>query len=259
LPPDAGRYDGRQFGEVIMARSRLLGFVALLVAGVGIAHSATQSSAESELRKAVQEMLDAIAPGNADVWKRYLDERVLLVDENGVVRTKAEMLAEFSPLPPGLVGNLALDTFKMRQHGDIAVLAYEAQEHLDYHGQKLASRYRINDTWQKTAQGWQLLSEQVAAVLKDPPSIKLTQQQLCEYSGTYSLTAEITTTISCTADGLTAERSGRKPSPYLAELKDVFFVAGQPRTRRIFMRDAQGKVVAFVDRREGEDIRWNRT
>jgi len=127
-----------------MARSRLLGFVALLVAGVGIAHSATQSSAESELRKAVQEMLDAIAPGNADVWKRYLDERVLLVDENGVVRTKAEMLAEFSPLPPGLVGNLALDTFKMRQHGDIAVLAYEAQEHLDYHGQKLASRCDVS-------------------------------------------------------------------------------------------------------------------
>jgi ketosteroid isomerase-like protein len=241
-----------------MARSHWLGLVALLVAGVGGAQAAGQSSAEGELRQAVQDMLDAIAPGNADVWKRYLHERVVLVDENGVVRTKSEMLAEFSPLPPGLVGNLALDKFKMEQHGDVAVLAYEAQEHLDYHGQKLASRYRINDTWLQTAQGWQLLSEQVAAVLKDPPSIKLTQQQLCEYSGNYSLTAEITTKIACTSDGLTAQRSGRKPSSYLAEVKDVFFVAGQPRTRRIFVRDAQGKVVAFVDRREGEDIRWNR-
>jgi len=241
-----------------MARSRLLGFVAVLFAGSGVAHAATQSSAAGELRKATQEMLDAIAPGNADVWQRYLHERVVLVDENGAVRTKSQMLAEFSPLPPGLVGNLVVDKFKMEQHGAVAVLAYEAQEHLDYHGQTLQSRYRINDTWLKTPQGWQLLSEQVAAVLKDPPSIKLTQEQLCEYSGTYSLTAEIATTISCTADGLTAERSGRKPSPYLAELKDVFFVAGQPRTRRIFMRDAQGKVVAFVDRREGEDIRRNR-
>ena len=237
---------------------RLLGFVAWVLAGFGIAHAATQSSAEVELRKVVQEMLDAIAPGNADVWKRYLHERVLLVDENGTVRTKSEMLAEFSPLPPGLVGHLAVDKFKIEQHGDVAVLAYEAQEHLDYHGQTLQSRYRINDTWLKTAQGWQLLSEQVAAVLKDPPSIKLTHQQLCGYSGTYSLTAEIATTISCTADGLTAERSGGKPLPYLAEVKDVFFAAGQPRTRRIFVRDAQGKVIAFVDRREGEDIRWNR-
>lgn len=241
-----------------MARSRLLAFVALLFAGVGVAHAAAQSSAEVELRKAVQDMLDAIAPGNADVWQRYLHERVVLVDENGVVRTKSEMLAEFSPLPAGLVGNLALDQFKMEQHGDVAVLAYEAQERLDYHGQTLQSRYRINDTWLKTRQGWQLLAEQVAAVLKDPPSIKLTQQQLCEYNGTYSLTAEITATLACTPDGLKAERPGRQPAQYLAEVPDVFFAAGQPRTRRIFVRDAQGKVVAFVDRREGEDIRWTR-
>lgn len=239
--------------------ARALGFIAFVLVGFGVAQAATQSAAEVELRKAVQEMLDAIAPGKADVWKRYLHERALLVDENGTVRTKSEMLAEFSPLPPGLVGHLAVDKFKMEQHGEVAVLAYEAQEHLDYHGQTLQSRYRINDTWLRTAQGWQLLSEQVAAVLKDPPSVKLTQQQLCEYSGTYSLTAEITTKISCTADGLAAERSGRPPAAYLAEVKDVFFVPGQPRTRRIFERDAQGRVIAFVDRREGEDIRWTRT
>jgi hypothetical protein len=242
-----------------MARSRSLVFVALLSATFGVAHAVAQSSAEVELRKAVQEMLDAIAPGNGDVWKRYLHKRVILVDETGTVRTKSEMLAEFSPLPAGLVGRLAVDKFKIEQHGDVAVLAYEAQEYLDYHGQPLRSRFRINDTWLKTGQGWQLLAEQVAAVLKDPPSIKLTQQQLCEYSGSYSLTTDIKTTIRCTQDGLAAERSGRPPAQYLAEVPDVFFVAGQPRTRRIFVRDAQGKVAGFVDRREGEDVRWTRT
>ncbi len=156
------------------------------------------------------------------------------------------------------MGRIAIDRFKIETHGDIAVVAYEIQEHLDYHGQILRSRFRINDTWLKTEQGWRLLSEQVAAVLKDPPSVKLTQQQLCEYSGSYSLTAEINTTIRCTPDGLTAERSDRPPAHYLAEVKDVFFVAGQPRTRRIFVRDAAGKVVGFVDRREGEDVRWTR-
>jgi hypothetical protein len=74
-----------------------------------------------------------------------------------------------------------------------------------------------------------------------------------------SLTAEIKSTIRCTADGLAAERTGRPPAQYLAEVEDVFFVAGQPRTRRIFVRDAGGKVVGFVDRREGEDVRWTRT
>jgi hypothetical protein len=238
-----------------MARSRLLMLVTLIFATFG---AAAQSAAEADLRRIAQEMLDAVAPGNGEVWQRYLHERVIHVDETGTVRTKKELLAEFTPLPPGLVGRIAIDRFKIETHGDIAVLAYEIQEHLDYHGQILHSRFRINDTWSKTEQGWRLLSEQVAAVLKDPPSVKLTQQQLCEYSGSYSLTAAINTTIRCTPDGLTAQRSDRPPAQYLAEVEDVFFVAGQPRTRRIFVRDAAGKVVGFVDRREGEDVRWTR-
>ena len=241
-----------------MARLRGLLWVVPFVGMCGVAQAAAPTAAESELRKIAQEMLDAIAPGNVEVWRRYLHERVILVDENGTVRTKEEMLKEFSPLPAGLVGNLKVDTFKVETHGDVAVLAFEAQEHLDYHGQTLRSRYRINDTWLKTAQGWQLLAEQVAAVLKDPPSVQLTQQQLCEYNGTYAMTPEIVTTLKCTQDGFAAERTGRPSAQYLAEVPDVFFVAGQPRTRRIFVRDAQGKVVAFVDRREGEDIRWMR-
>lgn len=228
----------------------------LAFATLGVAQAAEPSTAETELRRITQEMLDAIAPGNAEVWRRYLHERAILVDENGTVRTKAEMLKEFSPLPAGLVGNLEVATFKVETFGDVAVLAYEAQEHLDYHGQILQGRYRINDTWLKTGQTWQLLAEQVAAVLKDPPSVKLTQQQLCEYNGSYAMTAEIVTKLQCTPDGFSAERSGRPSTQYLAEVPDVFFVAGQPRTRRIFLRDSQGKVAGFVDRREGEDVRW---
>ncbi len=241
-----------------MIRSRLLVFVPLILAAFGVANAAAPSAAETELRKIVQEMLDAVAPGNTEVWRRYLHDRVLRVDETGAVQTKEELLKEFAPLPPGLVGTAKIDTFRIQTHGAIALVAFEMQEHLDYHGQILSSRFRISDTWLKTGQGWQLLAEQVSAVLKDPPAVKLTQQQLCEYNGSYSLTADITATLKCNDDGFTAERSGRPPAQYLAEVADVFFVAGQPRTRRIFVRDEQGKVVGFVDRREGEDVRWNR-
>lgn len=241
-----------------MARSGLLLFLTLFLGFSSAAHAAAQSSAEVELRRIVQEMIDAVAPGNADVWRRHLHERVLRVDENGAVQTKEQLLKELTPLPPGLVGRAEVAAFRIETHGDVAVVAFELQEHLDYHGQILRSRFRVSDTWLKTAQGWQLLAEQVAAVLKDPPPIKLTQRQLCEYNGTYVLTAEITTTISCTADGLAAQRAGRPTTNYLAEFADVFFVAGQPRTRRVFLRDAPGKVTGFADRREGEDVLWRR-
>jgi len=94
-----------------------------------------------------QELLDAVAPGNADVWRRYLHERLIHV-------------------------------------------THEDQEHLDYFGQILRSRFRSTDTWLRTADGWRLLSEHA----------------------------------------------------------DVFFAPGQPRTQRIFLRDAAGKVTSGTRR-----------
>ena len=38
----------------------------------------------------------------------------------------------------------------------------------------------------------------------------------------------------------------------------MFFVRGRPRTRRIFIRDEDGAITGFVDRREGIDIRWTK-
>ena len=42
------------------------------------------------------------------------------------------------------------------------------------------------------------------------------------------------------------------------EVRDVLFVAGQARSRKIFQRDAGGKITGFVDRREGQDLVWHR-
>ena len=57
--------------------------------------------AGTELRRMTQEMLDAVAPGQAEVWQRYTHERLIHVDENGTVRSRKELLAEITPLPPG--------------------------------------------------------------------------------------------------------------------------------------------------------------
>jgi hypothetical protein len=211
-----------------------------------------------ELRRLTQELLDAIAPGEAAVWQRALDESFVHLDENGVVRDKQKFLGELQPLPPGLVGRIEIDRFQATVLGETAVTVYEIQEYLDYHGQPLRSRFRSLDTWIWTPAGWKLLAEHTAAVLKDPPAIVLSRDELCAYGGVYALTPAIRTTIRCDQDGLISERTGRPPAKYSAELRDIFFVPGQPRTRRIFTRDAAGRVDGFVDRREGEDVRWKR-
>jgi hypothetical protein len=216
------------------------------------------SKAEAELLSKTQALVDAIAPGNKAPWSEDLHQSFIHMDENGTVRSKEELLREIEPLPAGLVGHIKVENFRVRQTGELAVAAYELQESLDYRGQPLHTRFRSLDTWLRTKQGWRLMAQHTSAVLKDPPAIKLSQDELCAYSGRYQLTPEIQTTIKCIADGLEAERPGRPNVTYRPEVKDLFFAPGQPRSRRIFQRAPDGSVVSFVDRREGEDIRWAR-
>lgn len=211
---------------------------------------------DAELKKLTQQYLDAIAPGQVEIWRGTLHDRVLLVTENNKVRDKPALLSELKPLPEGLVGRLQVGDFRTEHHGSTVVATYEARESLDYHGQVINSRWRSTDTWIKTTDGWRVVGQHIAAVLADPPSVSLPQTTLCAYAGEYTLTETIRTHIACRKDGLISVREGSEEAFYLAELKDVFFVPGRPRTRRIFLRDHAGGITGFVDRREGHDIYW---
>jgi hypothetical protein len=212
----------------------------------------------AELRRNTQMLLDAIAPGDVAVWDKLLDPAALQVDENDVVRRKPEILAELKPLGPGLVGRLDIDDFRVAVSGEVAVVTHEDNEILDYHGQTIRSRFRMTDTWRKTPGGWRILGSQVLAVLQDPPAVSLDHTTLCSYAGRYALTGAIVATIRCAGDRLLVEREGQPERTFLAELKDVLFEPGRPRTRRIFLRDAHGRITGFVDRREARDVRWMR-
>lgn len=93
---------------------------------------------------------------------------------------------------------------------------------------------------------------------EDPPAAALGREALCALNGTCALTPEVTTRVRCREGELVSERTGRAPAVYRPETADVFFSPGQPRTRRIFQRDASGAVTGFVDRREGHDIVWRK-
>lgn len=213
---------------------------------------------EAELRTNTQALLDAIAPGDASVWDRLLDERAFQVDENDVLRYKPELLKELRPLGPGLVGHLDIDDFHFVRHGEVAVVTHEDNEYLEYHGQIIRSRFRMTDTWIHSSAGWREIASQVLAVLQDPPAQKLSEKVLCGYSGSYELTAQIKGMMRCENDELVFERAGRPARHFRPELLDVFFEPGQPRTRRIFVRSSHGQITGFVDRREARDVLWQR-
>ncbi len=221
-------------------------------------NAASRSAAGAELRRNTQALLDAVAPGDTAVWNRLLDSAAIQVDESDVVRNKKEILEGLRPLGPGLTGHLDIDDFRLVLRGPVAVVTHEDREYLDYHGQIIRSRFRLTETWVKESVGWREIASQVLAVQQDPPAIRLDHAALCRLAGQYALTDSIVAAIRCVGDSLVMVRAGRADRTFLPEARDVFFEPGQPRTRRIFLYDAQGQVSGFVDRREERDVSWKR-
>jgi hypothetical protein len=111
--------------------------------------------------------------------------------------------------------------FQLRRHGDTAIVSWVAEETEGYHGQTIHAAYREIDTWM-------------------------------------SFRTEITYEIRREGNRLVGERKGRGAAPLKAEARDVFFVPGDNRIRKIFQRGADGRVTGFVERRESWDIHWKR-
>jgi ketosteroid isomerase-like protein len=202
-----------------------------------------------------QQMADAAAPGIAAVWDQYLDANVIFAEEDGTYKGKADILAEIKPLPKGLGGTISIDLLSYHQDGDVAVALFRQVETEQYFGQTLHARYLTSTTWRKRADGWKQIAVQVLAEKDDPPAITLSD--LAQYEGLYKLkNSEPTYTLAVANGALSGARAGRKPVVWNAEAPDVFFIAGDPRIRKIFQRDASGRITGFVERRESWDIGW---
>jgi ketosteroid isomerase-like protein len=210
------------------------------------------------LRAKDQALLDAIAPGDRKVWDAAMAEDAVYVDENGVILDRAEFMKQLTPLPPGASGSLRIVSYSAHITGDLAAVIHTDDEQENYHGQMLSTRYLMTETWRREAGEWKLHMVHAYAILKDPPPITLPAKDLQEYAGRYSGGSDLVYIIQWDGKQLLGGRQGRSLTPLQVEVRDVLFVAGQPRTRKLFQRDATGKITGFVDRREGGDLIWRR-
>lgn len=240
----------------ILIRSALIPLVALTMSA-NVERPPADSTVEL-LRGKDQALLDAIAPGDRKVWDEALAPEAVYVDENGIIMNRAEYLKQLDPLPAGASGTLRIASYSAHIAGDLACVTHMDDEEENYHGQVLHAQYLMTETWRRDAGAWKLYMVHVWAVLKDPPAIELPASTFAEYAGRYSGGDDLVYVVQWDGKQLTGGRPGRTPSPLRAEVRDVFFVPGQPRVRKIFQRDKEGKITGFVDRREGEDLVWHR-
>jgi hypothetical protein len=205
-----------------------------------------------------QQLSDAITSGTPAVWDKYLDPDVIYAEEDDSYKGKDGMIKEIRPLPQGLGGEIKVELLSYHEDGDTAVALFRQHEIERYYGQIHAS-YLLSTVWKKRAAGWRQIEGQVLAEKTDPPSIATRASDLRKFVGTYKLEdSEPSFTITLTDGKLMGGRTGKAPSEWDAETRDVFFIKGDPRIRKIFRYDATGRVTGFIERRESWDIVWNK-
>jgi hypothetical protein len=229
----------------------------VLALTVAVRLAAAPSTAE-ELRRATQQLVDATAAGERAVWEHWTDPALTYVSEDNEVKGREQLIADLTPLPPGYSGWITVEEFRCRDFGAFAVTTYVLDEHESVEGHALRTRYRGSDTWRRTGTGWRAVAMQVYAIPQDPPGDGGSRPALADYQGVYSLSERTSQVVRVAGDHLLGERPGRAAQPLVRESGDVFFTPGHPRTRRIFVRGADGAVQGFADRREGSDLTWQK-
>jgi hypothetical protein len=232
-------------------------FTSLVIVACILPQQVLARTEAAVIKELSQEFSDASARGDRAVFDRDLDDRVVFVNEDGDIATKADLLA-VTPHPPGVNQTLRQADFKVTFHRNVAVTSFTDESTVHAYGQVVRARFRSTEVWLREGDCWKMISSQTIALQDDPPAIALASATLDEYVGTYRAVDGTTVTIARAGSNLTASLAGGRPTVLLAEVKDVFFAAGQPRIRRIFDRNSTGAITAYVSRHEGHDFVFTR-
>jgi hypothetical protein len=224
------------------------------IAAIALVPVAAHADDTAILKAKTQALMDAVAPGDKAVWIAALDKRFVMTDEAGAVSDYAQSIEQIAPLPNGTSGDIKVIAWKATFVGNVAVTTYVDDEHENFHGQKLHALYRSTGTWLREKDGWKLIGLQTLALRQDPPAVELPGALIASYVGRYRGGPDYIYTITEKDGRLYGAINDAKPVEIQAEIADVLFTPGSPRTRKLFQRDAKGNVTGFLSRREERDL-----
>jgi hypothetical protein len=234
------------------------GAILLASAFAGCASTKRQPITQEELVRRTQELMDSYVPGNQAPFTKYFASDAMYFDEKGRNMDKSALLRTIAPLPDGYSGSIKIVNVQSRIFVDTAILSYDLDETETVFGQELKAHYHATDTWMRRNGDWQIVAGQVLRYYEDPAPGKTDAGKYKDYAGTYELSPENKTVVSIDGQNLYAQRTGRSKDLLVPEAENIFFRKGVE-GRRLFRRDLAGHVDALIDRRNNEDIIWEKT
>lgn len=220
--------------------------------------AAAPSPAERELVAITETIMDSIATGEKEPWRRWLSDDFVLLDRDGTVKHKQELVDGTAPIRPGYELKLALTDIESRDlGGDAAVLMYRVLEDMRIFGQPIHVEYRNSHVFAKRDGRWQMLTWHYVELLRDPDPVPVDPKRYADLTGEYALSDSVSLVVTTRNGKLYGARAGRPEVELIPECEHVF---GSPASefRKIFVRDATGKVIEMIDRRKGSDTRWKK-
>ncbi len=212
---------------------------------------------QDELVRLTQERMQAVGAGNPKPFAEQFADDALIFDERGRSMDKVRLVKEITPLPKGDRGKLDVVNPGSLRVGDTIVFSYDLNEVEIIFGQPNKARYHETDTWVKRNGKWQIIAEQVLRYYEDPASGQADFGKYPLYLGMYQLGPGVTLTISQDGSNLYAQEIGKKKEQLIPEAADIFFSKGVE-GRELFKYDHQGRVAAYIQRRNNEDIVWKK-
>jgi hypothetical protein len=213
---------------------------------------------EKELTAIAQELMDAIAPGKKEVWDKYLADTCLIHEENGRVLTKADLLKEFDPLPPGYVGKIKVTDVRVQDYGNVAIITHRNKEELQLYRQLLKTEFGSTDTFLRFDGQWKMIASHIAVYPAELTPTTIGSEKLKRFVGTYQLTPEVQYTITLEGNKLFGQRTGRPKEELFTESDTRLFKKGAPRGVKVFVADQKGNFIKMIDRRDNVDLVWTR-
>jgi len=242
-----------------MTKTLVAGLAAGLVLCAGGAHAAPagdDAALSALLKQQTQAFSEAGQKGDRATIERLLDAAVVFTNETGATGSKQDLVEGTTPTPANApkrrieVTNWAL----RRQGADLATATFVDVLTQDFVGQTLVLRFQSTETWARRPDGWKMIASHTTNLAKPPAAMALAPAELDAYVGVYAVDPTYVVRITRDGDGLAASANGGAPSPLRVELRDVLFSPGAPNVRKIFQRDAAGRVVGYINRRDGTDL-----
>lgn len=206
--------------------------------------SRNTANLEQELRTAMEQRRAAVEHGDVDGYAKLVADDLVLIDDDGSVRTKASVLQQIRH--EGSRPSARISDLRVQVNGEIGIVTYHVDRADTFGSQIIKYESRQLETYKRHSNRWVLVSRAIVP-LPYPNRIPAVVDPSVydSYSGVYDFGNNFLITVKRDGDNLTSIVSEDKDKipQRLLPFSDVSFYQDKSTGVLTFIRDSKGKVV----------------